>query len=480
MTSRRLGRAQHGGDLMLDRRVLSDVLATALRRGGDFADIFVENRATTMVSREDNRIERVKTGTDRGAGVRVISGDTTAYAYTNKITADELIKAADVASRAAEVAARDISIDLKSVSPTIDLDIAVMPDTVPIDDKVAVVSAADAAAREVDGRIKQVMVVYGDVIQDVTIANSLGRLVEDRRVRTRLSVNAVAADGGQIQTGFEAIGGTQGFELAKRDACEAMAREAARRAIAALEAKPAPAGRMPVVMAGAAGGTMVHEACGHGLEADLVQKGLSVYAGRKGEQVAASGVTVIDDGTMPRRYGTLRFDDEGFPAQRTVLIADGVLKGFMYDYLTAGRDKVDTTGNGRRESFEHKPIPRMRNTYIAAGKEDPAAVIGSVKNGLLVKKMGGGQVNTVNGDFVFDVAEGYLIRDGKVAHAVRGATLAGNGPEVLRRIDMVGSDLGFSIGTCGKDGQGAPVSDAQPTIRIPEIVVGGTDHSGRP
>ncbi|MDT8901796.1 TldD/PmbA family protein [Anaeroselena agilis] len=466
--------------MMLDRRVLGDVLAAALRRGGDFADIFVENRATTMVSCEENRIERVKTGIDSGAGVRVISGDTTAYAYTNKITADELIRVADIASRAAQVSERDVSIDLKAVQPTVDLDIAVMPDAVPIEDKTAVVAAADAAAREADARIKQVMVVYGDVIQDVTIANSLGRLVEDRRVRTRLAVNAVAAGDGQIQTGFEALGGTQGFELTKRDACEAVAREAARRAVAALDAKPAPAGRMTVVMAGAAGGTMVHEACGHGLEADLVQKGLSVYAGKRGEQVAASGITVVDDGTMPRRYGTLRFDDEGFPTGKTVLIADGVLKGFMYDYLTASRDKADPTGNGRRESFEHKPVPRMRNTYIAPGKEDPAAVIGSVKNGLLVKKMGGGQVNTVNGDFVFDVAEGYLIRDGKVSHAVRGATLTGNGPEVLRQIDMVGSDLGFSIGTCGKDGQGAPVSDAQPTIRIPEIVVGGTDHSGRP
>ncbi len=464
---------------MLDRRILSDVLAKALQHGGDFADIFVENRVTTLISCEEKKIERVKTGIDSGAGVRVVYGDTTAYAYTNTITADELLKVADVASRAARRADRDVSIDLRQIEPTVDLDVAILPDAVAIDDKTAVVAAAEAAARAVDERIKQVMVAYGDVIQDVTVANSLGRLVRDRRVRTRLSVNAVAAAGGQIQTGYEAMGGSQGFELAARDACEALAREAARRAIGALEAKPAPAGKMPVVMAGAAGGTMVHEACGHGLEADLVQKGLSVYADRRGEQVAAPGVTVIDDGTIPRRYGTMRFDDEGFPTEKTVLIENGVLKGFMYDFLTAGRDKTDPTGNGRRESFEHKPIPRMRNTYIAPGKDDPDAIIGSVKNGLLVKKMGGGQVNTVNGDFVFDVAEGYLIKDGKIAHAVRGATLAGNGPEVLRRIDMIGSDLGFTIGTCGKDGQGAPVSDAQPTIRIPEIIVGGTDNTAR-
>ncbi len=465
---------------MLDRKILGDVLATALRHGGDFADIFLENRATTLVSGEDKKIERIKTGVDSGAGVRVVCGDTTAYAYTNKITAADLLQAADVASRAARGPQPVVAIDLRKVEPTLDLDIAILPDAVPVADKVAVVAAAEKAARDVDERIKQVQVVYGDVIQDVTIANSLGRLVEDRRVRTRLSVNAVAAAGAEIQTGFEARGGSQGFELAAMDACEQTAREAARRAVDALEAKAAPAGKMPVVMAGAAGGTMVHEACGHGLEADLVQKGLSVYAGRAGQQVAAPGITVVDDGTIPGRYGTMRFDDEGFPTRKTVLIENGVLTGFMYDYLTARRDKASPTGNGRRESFEHKPIPRMRNTYIAPGKDDPDDVIGSVKNGLLVKKMGGGQVNTINGDFVFDVAEGYLIRDGRVSNRVRGATLAGNGPEVLRRIDMIGRDLGFTIGTCGKDGQGAPVSDAQPTIRIPEIIVGGTDHSGRP
>lgn len=461
---------------MLEREVLGDILRQALSRGGDFADVYVENRETTIVSCEEDRIEKIKTGTDTGAGVRVVYGDTTAYAYTNKIARDELLAVADIASRAAKGLKKDVAIDLRKVEPTVNLDVEFYPGDVKIDDKVAVVTAANKAARQVDERIKQVMVAYGDVKQDVTIANSLGRLVEDTRVRTRMSVNAVAADGGQIQTGFDAIGSNQGFELMKRFDCEALAKNAARRAISALTARPVPAGRMPVVMAGEAGGTMVHEACGHGLEADLVQKGLSVYAGHKGEQVASELITVVDDGTIPRKYGTMRFDDEGFPAQKTVLIENGVLTGFMYDYLTASRDKVQSTGNGRRESFEHKPIPRMRNTYIAPGKDAPWDIIKSVKNGLLVKKMGGGQVNTVNGDFVFDVAEGYLLKDGEIAGAVRGATLTGNGPEVLKTIDMVGKDLGFTIGTCGKDGQGAPVADAQPTIRIPQIIVGGTDH----
>ncbi|EAX47859.1 peptidase U62, modulator of DNA gyrase [Thermosinus carboxydivorans Nor1] len=461
---------------MLDRKILGEVLDAALKRGGDFADIFIEKRVTTLVACEENRIERIKSGLDIGAGIRLLYGDTTAYAYTNKITKEELINLADIVSRAAKHGGGEITVNLKKIVSDLNPAAEILPTEVSIDDKVAVVETVNKAARAVDERIKQVMVVYGDVVQDVTIANSLGRWVEDRRVRTRLSVNAIAADGEQIQTGFESVGATRGFELMHSYDCAGLGQVAANRAIAMLEAKPAPAGKMAVVMAGEAGGTMVHEACGHGLEADLVQKGLSVYAGRKGEMVASELVTVVDDGTIPGKYGTLRFDDEGFPTQKTTLIENGVLKNYMYDYLTATRDKVTPTGNGRRESFEHKPIPRMRNTYIAPGKDDPDSIIKSIKNGLLVRKMGGGQVNTVNGDFVFDVAEGYLIKDGEIAHAVRGATLTGNGPQVLQMVDMVGSDLGFTIGTCGKDGQGAPVSDAQPTMRIPEIIVGGTAH----
>ena len=249
---------------MLDKRVLGGILDKALARGGDFADIFIEDRATTLVSCEENRIERIKTGGETGAGVRVVYGDTTAYAYTNKVTEEELLKVADVASRAAKGAKRDVAVDLREVRPTVDLDVKILPDTVAIEDKVAAVETVNRTARAVDGRIKQVMAVYGDVIQDVTIANSLGRLVTDRRVRTRLSINAIAAEGNQIQTGFEALGSNQGFELINQEAAEGLAAVAARRAVTALEAKPAPAGKMTVVMAGEAGGTMVHEACGHG------------------------------------------------------------------------------------------------------------------------------------------------------------------------------------------------------------------------
>jgi TldD protein len=244
-----------------------------------------------------------------------------------------------------------------------------------------------------------------------------------------------------------------------------------------LDARRAPGGRMSVVISSEAGGTMIHEAIGHGLEADLAQRGLSIYSGKLGQQIASPSITVIDDATLPNKRGSFSCDDEGTPSRRNVLVKGGILASYMYDKYTAMIDGVESTGNGRRESYENKPIPRMTNTFIAPGQVSPHEVIESIAQGLLIKKMGGGQVNTVTGDFVFDVQEGYLIENGQVGDLVRGATLVGNGPQVLNSIDMVGSDLGFSIGTCGKDAQGVPVADAMPTLRIKEIVVGGEVQS---
>ncbi|MGI6678581.1 MAG: TldD/PmbA family protein [Dehalobacterium sp.] len=460
---------------MLSKNELEKILDTALAAGGDFADIFMEKKVTTVIGCEDNKIERVNTGIDMGAGVRVISGATTSYAYTNDISLSGLLKIAQVASQAAKSSQHFQPVKITKKVPQFDFDIEMMPDQVSITQKVEQVQLANAGARSIDEKIKQVSVGYGDVIQDVWIANSLGDQVEDRRVRTRLVVHAVASKQGQVQTGYESVGGTQGFEIFKCHNTEELGKAAGERACALLQAAPAPAGKMPVVMASEAGGTMVHEACGHGLEADLVQKKLSVYGDKIGQKVASSLVTVIDDATIMGKYGTYRFDDEGNHGRKKVLIENGVLKGYMYDYLTAQKDQRQSTGNGRRESYREKPIPRMSNTYIAFGKNDDAEkIIKDTKNGLFVKKMGGGQVNTTNGDFVFDVAEGYIIEDGEIKNMVRGATLTGNGPKALIMVDRVGSDLGFAIGTCGKDGQGAPVSNAQPTIRIQELVVGGT------
>jgi TldD protein len=286
-------------------------------------------------------------------------------------------------------------------------------------------------------------------------------------------VQVVGESAGRVESAHESDGGFEGLEFFDRVTPEEIGREAARRVSVLLRASPAPAGSMPVVLAAEAGGTMIHEAVGHGLEADLACNGLSVYQGKLGQAVASPLVTVLDDGTMPAKRGSYAHDDEGTPARKNVLIENGVLKSFLVDRLSAMKFDLMATGNGRRESFRHKPIVRMSNTYIAPGKDDPAGILADTARGIFVKAMGGGQVNTVTGDFVFGVTEAYLIRDGKLGEPIRGATLVGNGPKVLSQVDRVGSDLGFSCGTCGKDGQGAPVTDAQPTIRIPELTVGG-------
>lgn len=460
-----------------DQKLLQEVIAAALNNGGDFADVFVERKRMTGISCEGGKIERIQSGREAGAGIRVLTGDKTAYAYTNDLSREGLLKAAAIVSHAVDNGQQRTGFMAVDNIATARFEIRRMPHQVTTEEKVKAVQAADEAARNVNpDLIKQVMVVYGDVMQNIIVANSVGEYMEDQRVRTRLMVQAVAARDNVIQTGYEAVGSHSGFELLERHRPGEIGAAAARRAVQMLSAQPAPVGRMPVVLAGEAGGTMIHEACGHGLEADLVQKGLSVYAGRVGQKVAADCVTVIDDATLPDRYGSYRVDDEGVPSRKVVLIENGILKDFLYDRLTANRDGVAPNGHGRRQSYQDKPIPRMANTFIAPGQADPAAIIRETSHGLLVKKMGGGQVNTTTGDFVFDVAEGYLISNGEVGDMVRGATLTGNGPEVLRIIEAVGNDLGFTIGTCGKEGQGVPVSDAQPTIRIKELVVGGTGH----
>lgn len=462
---------------MVEKSVIQEVLKEAMANGGDFADVFIEYKRVTGIGCEDGKIERIHSGIEAGAGIRVLSGDNTAYGYTNDLSREGLLEAARIVSHASSGAKGEMAPELRELKPEVTFEISRRPDTVTTEEKVKAVKAADEAARAVDReKIKQVMVGYGDVVQKVIIANTNGEYVEDERVRTRLMVHAIATEGSLIQTGYESVGSHSGFELLERNRPEEIGAAAARRAVQMLTAKPAPAGKMPVVLAGEAGGTMVHEACGHGLEADLVQKELSVYAGKKGQKVAADCVTVIDDATIPDKYGSYSFDDEGVPARKVVLIENGVLKDFLYDRITARREGVEPNGHGRRESYQHKPIPRMGNTYIASGTEDPQKIIRETGSGLLVMKMGGGQVNTTTGDFVFDVAEGYLIKDGQVGPMVRGATLTGNGPEVLRIVEVVGSDLEFTIGTCGKDGQGVPVSDAQPTMKIRELVVGGTGH----
>jgi TldD protein len=314
---------------------------------------------------------------------------------------------------------------------------------------------------------------YLDSVQQVRIANSEGELADDHRVITTLAVQVLARDGDTIRTGYAADSQTRGFEMFTARPPEATAGQAARQAVLQLTAVPAPAGDFTVVLSSRAGGTMVHEACGHGLEGDFADKGLSIYTGRLGQQVASPLISVVDDGTLPHARGSARIDDEGVPASRVALIDKGILRGFLHSRRSARRMGGPCTGNGRRESFRHLPIPRMRNTLIAPGETDPEAIIASVADGIYIAHMGGGEVDIASGQFVFNCSEAYRIRDGRLAEALRDVTLAGCGPEILRTIDMVGSDLGFQVGTCGKDGQGVPVADAQPTLRIPSILVGG-------
>jgi len=450
----------------------ADILAAALHNGGDFAEIFLERRDSTSLSCEDNKVEKVVSGVDRGAGIRLIVGDRTLYAHTNDVSADELMR---LANRVADGVTAKTPQGVGQFAPKrFESAVKVPPQTVPVSKKLDLVLSANDAARSFDRRIRQVLVRYGDTVQEVTIANSSGGFWQEQRVQTLFLVHAVAAQNGVIQTGYEPVGGTVGFELFEENDLVDVAVRAARRAILMLEADKAPTGVMPVVISSEAGGTMIHEAVGHGLEADLVQKELSKFAGRLGQRVGSPVVTVIDDATIPQKRGSFAIDDEGTPAARTVLIEEGVLRGFLHDLMSTKKDGSEPTGNGRRESFRHKPIPRMTNTMIAPGTSEPDEIIAETKHGLFVRKMGGGQVNTINGDFMFEVSEGYLIRDGTVGPAVRGAALVGNGPDVIQKIDMVGTDQGFAIGTCGKDGQGVPVSDAQPTLRIRELTVGGT------
>jgi TldD protein len=471
---------------MLEEIPAQEIVRGALRGGGDFADLFFEESRSVVIVCEEDRIEKVISGVDIGVGLRVLLDLRTLYAFTNRITREDLTGLAEEVRRAAGKEKGRSVMDFTRHRPAMSSGAASLfaspvdrcPDDVPMGEKISVVRRANDMARRGNGHVRQVKVFYRDFTQNLAVVNSEGNWVEGKRTGTLFSVQVVSAEGDLVQTGYEAIGGITGFELFDVHPPEEVAEVAARRSRLMLSARKAPMGRMPVVLSSEAGGTMIHEAIGHGLEADLAQQGLSVFSKKVGEKVASPLITVVDDPTLPQKRGSYAFDDEGVTSRKTVLVQDGILKGYLYDRLTAMKDGTGSTGNGRRESYRNKPIPRMSNTLILPGTSKPEEIIRSVEKGLLVRKMGGGQVNTVNGDFVFEVSEGYLIENGCVTEPIRGAILTGNGPQVLREIDRVGDDLGFGIGTCGKEGQGVPVSDAQPTLRIPEIVVGG-QHQGK-
>ena len=457
---------------MLAQYELEEILDISLSKGGDFAEIFIEETAQTSVIYEDDKLDKLSTGTDVGAGIRIIDGKTIYYAASEDLSFDSLKEKALFLANSIKKTPNKREIGLIPILSTLEFDVKKRPNTVPISEKVDIVKRSNDIARSYGSKVRQVTVRYIDTNQAVTIANSLGRYIEDNRIRTRFAVNVVATKDGILQTGFEGPGGTVGFELFEKYDPEKVTRTAAERALLMLDAKHAPSGKMPVVMSAEAGGTMVHEACGHALEADFIQKGTSIFTNKIGQKVASELITVVDDATIQGNYGSFRFDDEGTPSQKKILIENGILKGYMSDTFNASLIGSISSGNGRRESFRTKPVPRMTNTFIQAGLTNPKEIIASIDSGLFIKKMGGGEVNVTNGDFVFEVMEAYLIENGKIKHPVRGAMLIGNGPEVLKIIDMVGWDLTFQPGTCGKFDH-VPVSHAQPTIRIPEIIIGG-------
>ncbi|MHB1130740.1 MAG: TldD/PmbA family protein [Ilumatobacteraceae bacterium] len=461
---------------LVDSEVLAKVLAKGRSTGAEFAEIYVEDKRSTSAGLDDGKIEQVTSGRDRGAGIRVIAGETTGFAHTSDLSERGLLAAAQAAATAArqgDGGVHTVALGSPLRHPVNTVRIA--PDEVAKARKVEMLQRVDAAARAVDGAVVQVSAGYGDSMKRVLIANSDGVFSADDQVRTLFRVSVVANGDAGMQTGYDSIGHTIGFELFDEHDVEELAVRAAKRAITKLKARPAPSGSMPVVIKQGSGGVLFHEACGHGLEADLVGKGASVYRGKVGELVAAPFVTLVDDGTMAGEWGAIGIDDEGHPSQRNVLIEDGVLTDYMWDFLRARKEGHRQSGNGRRQSYADLPMVRMTNTFVLNGTHEPDDIVRSTERGVYVAQLGGGSVDTASGDFVFGMTEAYLIENGEITEPLREGNLIGNGPQVLKDIDLLGNDFAMgNPGTCGKDGQGVPVGDGQPTLRVKTLTIGGT------
>ena len=466
-----------GPGASLDPTLIERTLAEALATGGDFADVFAEDRRTTTFGMEDDRLDRLQLAQERGVGVRVMAGGVTGYAYADGWGEESLLSAAraarDVArldgpaGRPVRLVAVETAAGDRPLRP---------PERATIEERAALVERANAAARAAGPQVRQVTTRFSDMVQRVIIASSEGILAEDERRIVQLMVAVTAERGGVRQIGRRARGGQTGLELYEAFTPEQLGRETAAGAIGMLDAIPAPAGAMPVIVSNGWGGVLFHEAVGHGLEADHIERNSSVYAGKLGERVAAPIVTLVDDATVPLHRGSFRVDDEGVAAQRTPLVVGGVLEGYLTDRKHARALGLATSGNGRRQSFQKLPLPRMTNLLVEPGASTPAEILADTPSGLYVVSLGGGQVDTTSGQFVFSVTEGYLIERGRLGPPVRGATLAGDSFSVLARVDAIGDDFALDpgLGTCGKQGQWVAVGVGQPTLRVAELIVGGT------
>lgn len=454
--------------ISLTKEDVEQILKTALGKGGDFADIYVTQSDNSVIGAEEGKIKRFYSGSTVGAGIRVLKGDLSVYFHTTDLSLTSLKALAAEASSAVN---SGIYGQVQPLIGEVQREEYTPED---IEGIGVIMSQVNQYSRGLEPWIKQVSLGCTIGRKTTLIGNSRGRFVMRDNSRHRFFVKVIGEQDGELQTSLSTLGDTAGkFQWDGPSLCEKVD-EAVARVKLLLGAKPAPSGAMQVIMSSSAGGTMVHEACGHGLEGDHIAKNLSVYCNKLEQQVASPKVTVIDDATLAGHYGSYEVDDEGEPGRKNILIEDGVLKKYMYDIRSGRRADTASTGNGRRESYRCVPQVRMTNTYIAPGQDDPEAILADTKKGLFVKKMGGGQVNTANGDFVFEVSEGYIIENGRLTYPVKNATLIGNGPAVLNSVFAVGSDLGFAIGTCGKGGQSVPVGDAQPTLGLSNVIVGGT------
>ncbi len=449
------------------------ILSRALRGGGDTADLFVEERRSLSLRLEDSRVENVVSGGDLGGSIRITTGDSTVFGYVDSTDEVSLLSLAAELSRSGPGRPR-LMPALSQAGVSSGGTVLVDPRTVEATIKSRLLHVADEVARGTGREIRQVMAVYGENHQRVWIAGSQGLQAADDRTRVMFAITVMAQRDGVIQTGHDTLAHHGGFELLSEEAVGELAATAAERAILLLGGRPAPAGRMPVVLGNGFGGVLFHEACGHGLEADYVLKKSSVWEGKMGERIAGDHLFAYDDGVAPGMWGSAGCDDEGVPCQRTTLIEGGVLTAYLTDRLRAAALSLPLTGNGRRQDYRSLPYPRMTNTYFGPGEATTEELIAETPKGLYAKSLSGGEVNPATGDFVFAVEEGYLIEGGRVGAPVRGATLIGNGPEVLRSIDAVAGDLAIKAGTCGKEGQGVPVGSGQPTVRIRELTIGGT------
>ncbi len=462
---------------MLGNHVIESVLEAALSTGGDFAEIFVEDRIDNTISLIGGKIEKSLSGRDYGVGIRLFKGLNSIYVYTNDASKENLI---EVAKKGAFALNKDlISTNLKFSFIKSEIEnnhkILISPNDILAKEKVDYMKKAYHIAKNYDEIITQVKVNYLDNTQHIFIANSEGLKVKDTRTRSRISIQSVASYRGEMQTGSYNPGAHKGFEFIKNLDLDFYAKEASRIAKTMAYAKPCPSGKFPVIIDNEFGGVIFHEACGHGLEATSVAKGNSIFAGKLGQQVASPMLTAIDDGTLPNEWGSSTIDDEGNKTQKNVLIENGILKGYLIDKLNGRRMNMSPTGSSRRESYKFAPTSRMTNTFIDNGKSTKEEIISSTEFGIFAKYMGGGSVNTATGDFNFAVMEGYMVRDGKIEEPVRGATLIGNGGQVLKDIDMIGNNLGHGQGMCGSVSGSIPANVGQPVLRVKSITVGGKE-----